>query len=277
MANPTKTRYEDWIGTTVYDRTGDKLGDITDIYYDDDTGQPEWMTVSTGWFGTSEHFVPIAGTQAHEDGFRTEHTKDQIKDAPRIDTDQEHLGATEERRLYDHYGMRYDATDHESTYGGRARADEGYDYHDQRSRHDSAAHADTVTRAEEQLTVDKRERESGRVRLHKYVVTEDVDMKVPVKRQVARIVREPAGGTDTATQTGSGTGTRTGTGTGSFGEESDEEIVLSEEKIHVDKQVVPKEKVGVETDTVTSQETVRDTIRKEKVDIEGDVQESRRR
>jgi hypothetical protein len=65
---------------------------------------------------------------AHEDGFRTEYTKDQIKDAPRIDTDQEHLDATEERRLYDHYGMNYDATDHESTYGGRARADEGYDY-----------------------------------------------------------------------------------------------------------------------------------------------------
>lgn len=263
MANPTKTRYEDWIGTTVYDSTGDKLGDITDVYYDDITGQPEWMTVSTGWFGTSEHFVPISGTRQHEDGFRTEYTKDQIKDAPRIDTDQDHLDATEERRLYDHYGLDYDAADHETAYGGRERADEGYDYTDQRAQHDSATHADTVTRSEEELTVDKRQRESGRVRLHKYVVTEDVDMKVPVRRQVARIVREPATGT--------------GTGTGSFGEESDEEIVLAEEEVHVDKQVVPKEKVGVETDTVTSQETVRDTIRKEKVDVEGDVRESQRR
>ncbi|MFN3216264.1 MAG: DUF2382 domain-containing protein [Acidimicrobiales bacterium] len=263
MANPTKTRYEDWLGTTVYDSTGDKLGGITDVYYDDTTGQPEWMTVSTGWFGTSEQFVPIAGTKQHEDGFRTEYTKDQIKDAPSIDTDQDHLDATEERRLYDHYGLSYDASDHESAYGGRERADEGYEYSDQRSQHDSAAHADTasVTRSEEQLAVDKRQRESGRVRLHKYVVTEDVDLKVPVKRQVARVVREPA----------------TGTGAGSFGEESDEEIVLSEEEVHVDKQVVAKEKVGVETDTVTGEETVRDTIRKEKVDVEGDVQASRRR
>jgi uncharacterized protein (TIGR02271 family) len=279
MANPTKTRYEDWIGTTVYDRSGDKLGDITDVYYDDDTGQPEWMTVSTGWFGTSEHFVPISGTRPHEDGFGTEFTKDQIKDAPRIDTDQDHLDATEERRLYDHYGLRYDATDHEGTYGGRDRVDEGYDYTDQRGRHDATAHGDTtaVTRAEEQLAVEKRQREGGRVRLHKYVVTEDVDLKVPVKRQVARIVREPVRGSDAGTGTGTGTRTGTGTASGSFGEESDEEIVLSEEEVHVDKQVVAKEKVGVETDTVTSQETVRDTIRKEKVDVEGDVRQSQRR
>lgn len=273
MANPTKTRYEDWIGTTVYDSTGEKLGDITDVYYDDTTGQPEWMTVSTGWFGTSEHFVPIAGTRRHDDGFGTEYTKDQIKDAPRIDADQDHLDAAEERRLYDHYGLDFDATDHQTTYGGRERADEGYDYSDQRRRHDAETHGDTtargdtkarggttgVTRSEEQLSVDKRQRESGRVRLHKYVVTEDVDLKVPVKRQVARIVREPA------------------SGTGSIGKESDEEIVLSEEEVHVDKQVVAKEKVGVETDTVTGEETVRDTVRKEKVDVDGDVSQSSRR
>jgi uncharacterized protein (TIGR02271 family) len=261
MANPTKTRYEDWLGTTVYDSTGDKLGDITDVYYDDTTGQPEWMTVSTGWFGTSEQFVPIAGTKQHEEGFRTEYTKDQIKDAPSIDTDQDHLDAAEERRLYEHYHLNYDARDHESVYGGRDRADDGYAYSDQRSRHDSDAHADTpsVTRSEEQLAVDRRQRESGRVRLHKYVVTEDVDVKVPVKRQVARIVREPA------------------SGTGSIGDESDEEIVLSEEEVTVDKQVVAKEKVGVETDTVTGEETVHETVRKEKVDVDGDVRESPRR
>jgi len=242
--NTHTSTHADWIGTSVYDLTGTKIGDITDVYLDDASGQPEWMTVSTGWFGTKEQFVPIAGTSRHEDGLKIEHSEDTVKEAPSIDTDQDHLEPDEERRLYAHYGFDYDTTDHAKAYGGRERADDGFTY-------DSRAE---VTLAEEQLAVDKVATEAGRVRLRKYVVTEDVDLTVPVKKQIARIVRTPA----------------TGAGVGAIDEaEVVEEVVLAEEHVIVDKDVVARETVAIETDVVTETETVSETVRKERVDIDG--------
>jgi sporulation protein YlmC with PRC-barrel domain len=47
------------IGTTAYDSNGDKIGKVGQVYFDDNSGEPEWATVNTGLFGTSESFVPI--------------------------------------------------------------------------------------------------------------------------------------------------------------------------------------------------------------------------
>src|SRR5215203_5051773 len=156
--NPTTASHRDWIGSDLFDSTGDKIGSIDKVYLDDRTGQPEWLTVSTGWFGTKTQFVPIAGTTRQQDGLAVPYTKDHIKDAPSIDADG-HLDEADERRLYQHYGMNYDATDHEGMYGGRERADDGYYFDDNRSTDAE------VTLSEEQLAVDKRQRESGKVRL----------------------------------------------------------------------------------------------------------------
>ena len=60
----TTDSYEGWIGRTAVDRRGDKIGTITDIYYDDATGQPEWITVKTGLLGTRSSFVPLHAASA---------------------------------------------------------------------------------------------------------------------------------------------------------------------------------------------------------------------
>jgi len=247
---PSTASHRDWIGEDLYDTTGDKVGTIDQIFVDDRTGQPEWLTVSTGWFGTSTQFVPIAGTFRREDGIAVPYTTDHIKDAPSIDAD-EHLSAEQERRLYEHYGMNYDAADYESSYGDRERADDGY-YYDA----DAGGGDAEVTLSEEQLAVDKREREAGTVRLRKYVVTEDVNVTVPVRKQVARVVRTPASGTTSGSITD---------------EDVVEEITLKEEEVVVDKNVVAKENVSIQTDTVTEQQEVSGKVRREEVEIEGDA------
>ena len=114
-----------------------------------------------------------------------------------------------------------------------------------------------MTLSEEQLAVDKREREAGKVRLRKYVVTDDVNLTVPVKKQVARVVRTPATGT---------TGGTIGT------DDIVEEITLKEEEVVVDKNVVAKENVAIRTDTVTEQEKVSGKVRREEVEIDGDAE-----
>ena len=51
------------IGHDVYDESGEKIGSASEVYLDDETGQPEWATVRTGLFGTKESFVPLRNAQ----------------------------------------------------------------------------------------------------------------------------------------------------------------------------------------------------------------------
>ena len=92
------------IGQDVYDESGEKIGSAAEVYLDDETGQPEWVTVRTGLFGTKESFVPIRDADLTDDGVRVPVSKTQVKDAPKIDTDG-HLSPQEEQELYRYYGM----------------------------------------------------------------------------------------------------------------------------------------------------------------------------
>ncbi len=65
---PDTRTYDGWIGRDAYDADGDKIGEITDIYYDDETGRPEWVAVKTGLFGTKHSFVPIHGSSVYREG-----------------------------------------------------------------------------------------------------------------------------------------------------------------------------------------------------------------
>ena len=55
------------MGSTVRDSAGDKIGKVGQVYLDDTTGQPEWVTVRTGLFGTRESFVPLAAARVEGD------------------------------------------------------------------------------------------------------------------------------------------------------------------------------------------------------------------
>ena len=271
MESGTRT-YDGWIGHDAFDSSGDKVGEISDVYYDDVTGRPEWLAVRTGLFGMKETFVPIHGSQQHGDSdLKLCFDKNTIKDAPRVDPEG-HLSPDEERALWAHYG--YDHADLTTSkkfgYGkayGRGRADEGYDW-----RRDDT---DTVIRSEEELHVAKgrtERTETGKVRLRKYVVTENVKMDVPVTREEVRVTREPVSDTPAA---GRGEQDRSSRPRRDIGD-AEQEIVTYEERPVVTKETVPKEKIRLEKQTVTENETVEDQVRKEKVDIEGEVQTSRR-
>src|SRR3954452_8489685 len=92
------------IGKDVYDSSGEKIGSASEVYLDDESGQPEWVTVRTGLFGTKESFVPIRDADLTDDGVRVPVSKDQVKDAPKIDTDG-HLSPQDEHELYRYCDM----------------------------------------------------------------------------------------------------------------------------------------------------------------------------
>src|SRR3954470_2518108 len=95
------------IGGTLYGSDGEKIGTVGQIYLDDQSGQPEWLTVHTGLFSTKETFVPLAQASTSGNDVTVPYTKDKIKDAPNVDPDDGHLSESEEAELFRYYGVDY--------------------------------------------------------------------------------------------------------------------------------------------------------------------------
>ena len=92
---------------SVYDRDGDKIGNVNRLLYDKATGDPEWVGVSTGFLGTKTVLVPLAGASLESDGIRVPYTKDQVKDAPDVDLGGGEISEADEQVLYQYYGLSY--------------------------------------------------------------------------------------------------------------------------------------------------------------------------
>jgi uncharacterized protein (TIGR02271 family) len=260
---PEMTDAYQWHGRTMVGSDGDKIGKITDIYEDPATGKPEWATVSTGLFGSRSNFVPLAGAQASGEDVQVNVTKDQVKDAPAVESDGE-LSEPEEQRLFEHYGVPY-TTEGSTTAQGAPQAGAGADRETAADAGPTVGHDtsgpttdDAMTRSEEELRVGTREREAGRARLRKYVVTENVTTTVPVSHEEVRLEREPI--TDA---------NRGAAVDGPDISEEEHEVVLHEEEVVVEKRTVPKERVRLDTETVTEDREVSEEVRKEQIEAEG--------
>lgn len=89
---------------TIVDSTGHKIGYLGDVYLDDKSGQPKWITVGSGSFGTHASFVPLRGAEIIEDQVYVQYSKDVIRHTPRF-TVHGHLLPDQERELNRHYGV----------------------------------------------------------------------------------------------------------------------------------------------------------------------------
>jgi uncharacterized protein (TIGR02271 family) len=238
-------------GQTALDVNGDNLGKIGQVYVDDQTSQPLWVTITTGIFGTKESFAPLYGSNATTDGLRLAVSKDMVKGAPGVDAGG-HIGDGENEALHDYYAG-YLGTGSQQT--GDAR--EGLYGKPGAPARDTSGPAtdDAMTRSEEQLHVGTEQAESGRARLRKHVVTEQVTQTVPVSHEEVRLEREPI--TDA---------NRGGAMSGSDISQEEHEVTLHAERPVAAKEAVPVERVKLGTETVTEDHQVSETLRKEQID-----------
>lgn len=96
------------IGHRLLDREGSSVGKIGQVFFDDQTDVPTWITVRTGLFGTNENFVPLKGAQIVDGGdLQVPYGRDVIKEAPSFDIDQ-HISVQQEDLVYAHYGLQPD-------------------------------------------------------------------------------------------------------------------------------------------------------------------------
>ncbi|MBM7804589.1 uncharacterized protein (TIGR02271 family) [Geodermatophilus bullaregiensis] len=286
----TEQQISSVIGSTAVGPDG-KHGSVGEVFLDDETGRPEWATVRTGLFGTKEAFVPLAEATVEGDELRLPYDKAKVKGAPHVDVSAGHLSPEEESELYAYYGLGTGGTTTGQGVAGTTTGTTGRDSDRDgipdslegrtgtSGRQDLSGQAGTVgrdtsgpttdnamTRSEEHLEVGTQRVEAGKARLRKYVVTETESATVPVSREEVRVEREPI----TDANVGNALD-------GPAISEEEHEVTLHAERPVVSTEATPVERVRLDTQTVTEQETVSGEVRKEQIEVDGDVDPTTRR
>ncbi len=260
----TMDQVRDLQGSTVYAQDGSKIGSVEEIFYDVDTNAPEWIGLGTGFFSSKRVLVPVVGASTTSDGVTVPYSKDMVKDSPDVSGDE--ISEDMERQIYSYYGISASDSRSDSTLADRGPAtgtvDRSLDVDTTRDASMDVNRTDdgSITRSEEELAVGKQRVETGRLRLRKYVDTEQVQADVTLQQETARVVREPINEVVSGAEIG----------------EDAIDVTLEGEQAVVDKRVVAKERIGVDVDTEATTQTVSDTVRKERVDVEGDTDNPRR-
>jgi uncharacterized protein (TIGR02271 family) len=273
---------EQLIGSRVTGKDGQVVGTVQQIFNDDKDGTPVWARIRGG---TRELFVPLGGSRATKDGLSVAFDTKQMMSSPDVGVER-HMSATQTDQLKRHYGVtvpvqggppdadtkrgetKQDAAQRLQPQRGQARQDEtgrgqgrggqadgGTAPQDKAQRGEAQHGEDWLVRAEERVDVGTEMLESGRARLHKYVDTEPVEQTVHVYHEEYEIERVPISAEEQVR-----------------GEiaEGELEIILHEERPVLHKQAVAVERVRLKVKRVDEDRTLRDEIRRERVEIEGD-------
>ena len=265
---------------TVYDRDGDKIGKVDDLFVDEND-QPEYIGVKMGFLGTRSTLIPWEIATVDENDRRIEVSVDkaQAKEGPSFDDDQD-ITPDYEEQVYSHYGLQRAQTNGEGGgygdyYGddeagkvgpgmregdtetgefrGHAEDDEGV-----HQSHGSDLEDEDelrVQRTEEELRAGTREREAGRLNVRKRVRTEREQVRVPTRLEEVSVERVPVNEERTGAEIG----------------EDEVSMPVVEEEAVVGKEAVVKEEVRVRKDVVQDEQVVEEDVRKEEVDIDDET------
>jgi uncharacterized protein (TIGR02271 family) len=165
------TDLDNLAGLTVYGPNEEKIGKVADVYQSTEGSDGTFVTVSTGLFGSSASFIPLSDARVEGDKLVVPYDKELVKDAPRVEDDEE-LTAPEEDRLHQHYSNA-------STQSAPPPPPAAGSGHDTSGPNTD----DAMTRSEERLQVGTQQVESGRARLRKYVTTSIETVQVPVRKE----------------------------------------------------------------------------------------------
>jgi uncharacterized protein (TIGR02271 family) len=266
---------------TVYDRDGDKIGKVDDLFVDEND-QPEYIGVKMGFLGTRSTLIPWEIATVDENDRRIEVSVDKAtaKEGPSFDDDQD-ITPDYEEQVYSYYGLQRAQTNGEgSGYGdyygddqeagkvgpgmregdtetgefrGHAEADEGV-----HQSHGSDLEDEDelrVQRTEEELRAGTREREAGALNVRKRVRTDREQVRVPTKHEEVSVERVPVNEERTGAEIG----------------EDEVSMPVVEEEAVVGKEAVVKEEVRVRKDVVQDEQVVEEDVRKEEVDIDDET------
>ena len=252
MANLDSNNVTVFPGQEVYDINDEKIGTISDFYTTHST-VPTWASVHTGFFGFKVNIFPLAGATNFQDAIKVAFTKEIVKNSPNVDPENG-IDEVEETDLNRYYKLQ--AADNlvsefpssSTPLPTNTTAQSNTPVNDNAS----------VKLVEEELTVNKEQKQGKTYRIRKYVVTEPVTITIPLKKEKLHIeeidlnnkVVDP-NATDTFV-------------------ESVQEITLSEEVPLINKKIVEKKKIIIGKEETIHDEEVTEQVRKERFELEKD-------
>ena len=300
LAGPDRARQ--LFGAEVVDADGAKVGTVTEVFLDDDTDQPKWVSVRTGWFGTNESLVPLQGAGIGDGRIQVQYDKATIKAAPRSD-DGQPLSRDDEGQVYRHYhgetsgrhSVTGDASVDRSVGTAGDRLTTGRDSEGElgdRVAPDGKSGDAHMVRSQERLTAGTERVATGRARMRRFLVRQEQQITVSVAREDVRV--EYVTDIDPAMMDAGGRGVwaddsspgadqpqhveadhqpyrqddRTVGGENAAGREG--WMVLYAQRPVVTMEWVPVERVRLSTVAVTAEETVTGEVRKEQLDVVSD-------
>lgn len=222
-------------GMNVYDANGDKVGSVQEY-----SPQANLMVVEKGFIFTRDLFIPISAiSRSSADELYLNLTKDDLKDErfafPPTSTEEYTSGMVN----------RTDVAERGSQLGApQGKVSEDRDIN--------------VPVVEEELSVDKQRRETGRVQVHTNTVEEQQSVNIPVTREHVEVERVPVDKELPVDQI-------------NVQNMQNRDIVMPVmgEEVVAEKRPVVKEEIRIHKEPVTETERVSDTVRKERVNIEG--------
>ncbi|MGH3248889.1 MAG: YsnF/AvaK domain-containing protein, partial [Trebonia sp.] len=127
---------------------------------------------------------------------------------------------------------------------------------------DNATRRQSMMRSEERLRAGTETVETGRVRLHKHVVTSQQTITVPIRREEVHVTREPIkpGEAGTSAEIGN----------------EDLAVIMREERPLVTKETVVVERISLDIETVLENREVSGTIRREEIEVDDSTKRPRR-
>jgi hypothetical protein len=273
------------IGSPAYGPDGEKIGTVEHFFVDDGTGAPTWAAVTTGLFGTRHSIVPAVDAAYVDGGLRVHVTRDAVRAAPHLTGD--HLDPVDEAALRRHYGLDTASPATPEV----ARTNPGIPVQTPAEPETpvvatvppppppaAAPNDGGMVRSEERLRITTERVAATRARLVKYVVTEEVQITVPVRREEFRIEEVPIDAPDPgpgesllapdATDGSTRDGAPITSPIPAVGGGLPDEIVLHAERPVVTVEVVPVERVRLRTEVVTEIEQVTERVQREQITVD---------
>lgn len=237
-----RTQAEQLLGARVTGSDGKVVGTVEQVFRDDVDGTPAWARIRSGKTG---RFVPLGTSQVTADGLSVPFDAQKIMGGPSIEAGQ-HMSAAQAEELSRYYGLTVPA----QQAPGQVPSQQ---VPSQEQGLAAPPDQDWLVRREERLQIGKEMFETGRIRLHKYVDVEPIEQAIHTFHEEYDIERIPV--TDEERISGNIA-------------EGEQEIVLYEERAVLRKEIVPVERVRLRTKRVEEDTTVRDEVRRERIEIE---------
>ena len=298
---------KDLFNATAYDKNGEKLGDVNEVFVDDQSGQPTFVEVNHGLFGMNSSLVPLRGHDFSGDDLKLGFSKDRIKDAPDFDSDKP-LTPEAQSDIFKHYGLdnAHDVTDYnDSNLDSKRDVQAGADKDHNLTAGAGAAgagagvagagvagaHADEKKAATHTTDAAATERKAGvadnaaaaRTNNDGELIRSEEQLNVNKERVAtgeARLrkyvvtdtesVEVPVEREEVRVERTPINAEDAKNYNGAISGDSEEaSVTLHEEQVNVNKETVPVEKINLKKDTVRDTETHTEELRKEQIDTDG--------